>query len=58
MTACFEIEKLPRSLLFQQKDLTMIEGTGHMDGTYNAYEKDIAIASFYFEKPVVFKYKR
>ena len=28
------------------------------DGTYDAYEKDIAVATFYFEEPMVFEYTR
>ena len=29
-----------------------------MDDTYDAYDKDIAVVSFYFEQPTVFEYAR
>ena len=28
------------------------------DNSYNAYEEDIALVSFYFEEPTVFEYTR
>ena len=32
--------------------------TGNEEDTYDAYEKDIAFATFYFEEPTVFEYTR
>lgn len=36
----------------------MFTVTNDVDGTYDAYEKDIAIASFFFEEPVAYEYTR
>ena len=30
----------------------------YVDDTYDAFEKDIAIASFYFEEPTAYEYSR
>ena len=32
--------------------------TEEVDATYDAYEKDIAVVSFHFERPTVFAYVR
>ena len=32
--------------------------TGNGEDTYDAYEEDIAFATFYFEEPTVFEYTR
>ena len=40
---------------FQDKSTTV---TGNGEGTYDAYEEDIAFAIFYFEEPTVFEYTR
>ena len=32
--------------------------TGNGEDTYDAYEKDIAFVTFYFEEPTVFEYTR
>ena len=32
--------------------------SGNEDDTYDAYEEDIAIATFYFKEPMVFEYTR
>ena len=36
----------------------MFTVTNDVDGTYDAYENDIAIASFFFEEPVAYEYTR
>ena len=41
---------------FQQPTSDLLNDNG--DGTYDAYEKDIAIASFYFDEPVAYEYTR
>ena len=41
-----------------QKSSAIFTATYDIDGTYNAYEKDIAIVSFFFEYPTVFEYTR
>ena len=41
-----------------QKSSAIFTATYDIEGTYNAYEKDIAIVSFFFEYPTVFEYTR
>ena len=41
---------------FQQPTSALFTNNG--DGTYDAYEKDIAIASFYFDEPIAYEYTR
>ena len=41
---------------FQQPLSALLKNNG--DGTYDAYEKDIAIASFYFDEPIAYEYTR
>ena len=36
----------------------VFKATNNLEDTYDAYEKDIAIASFYFEEPRAFEYTR
>ena len=36
----------------------MFTESNDIDDTYDAYEKDIAIASFFFEEPVAYEYTR
>ena len=42
----------------QQRNSALLGDTDKLDDTYDAYEKDIAVVSFYFEKPTVFEYAR
>ena len=44
------------AIYFQDKETTTI--TGNAEDTYDAYEEDIAFATFYFEEPTVFEYTR
>ena len=41
----------------QQKDV-IFTATEDVDALYDAYEKDIAIVSFHFERPTAFAYIR
>ena len=41
-----------------QKSSAVFTATYDVEGTYDAYEKDIAIVSFFFEYPTVFEYTR
>ena len=41
---------------FQQRDSAIF--TYRMDDTYDAYEKDIAMVSFFFKKNTLFEFKR
>ena len=43
---------------FQQQNSAMFTVTNDIDGTYDAYKKDIAIAAFFFEEPVAYEYSR
>ena len=38
--------------------MDLVGDINHISGTYDAYEKDIANALFYFEEPTVFEYTR
>ena len=43
----------------QQQKSAIFTATNEIDATYDAYEKDIAIVSFYFEEdPAIFEYSR
>ena len=42
--------------MFQQRKSAVFRND--VDDTYDAYEKDIAIASFYFEEPTAYEYTR
>ena len=43
----------------QQRESAIFTVANDINATYDAYEKDIAIVSFYFdEKPAVFEYVR
>ena len=41
----------------QQNDV-VFTATEEVDATYDAYERDIAVVSFHFERPTVFAYVR
>ena len=41
-----------------QKDSAIFTATKNIDETYDAYERDIAIVSFYFKQPTAFEYTR
>ena len=41
-----------------QRDSAIFTATNNVEGTYDAYEKDIAIAVFYFRQPTAFEYTR
>ena len=43
---------------FQQRSSAVFTATYDVEGTYDAYEKDIAIVSFFFEYPTVFEFTR
>ena len=43
---------------FQRDNSAVFTATNDVEGTYDAYEKDIAIVSFFFENPTVFEYTR
>ena len=43
---------------FQQQDSVLFTVRNGVDGAYDAYQKDIAIASFYFEEPMAYEYTR
>ena len=42
----------------KQRDSAVFPVTNDMDETYDAYEKDIAIVSFYFKEPAVLEFSR
>ena len=42
----------------QQRNSAVFTATNKVDDTYDAYERDIAIVSFYFEYPTAFEYIR
>ena len=42
----------------QQKSSVVFRGVHDPDETYDAYEKDITVVSFYFKEPRVFEYAR
>ena len=42
----------------QQRNSAILTDDDKLDGTYDAYEKDIAVVSFYFKSPTVFEYTR
>ena len=41
-----------------QRDAAIFTATNNYDETYDAYEKDIALVSFYFKQPTAFEYTR
>ena len=41
-----------------QRDSAIFTASGKVDQKYDAYQKDIAIVSFYFNHPTVFEYTR
>ena len=41
-----------------QKTSALFTATNDVDKTYDAYERDIAIVTFYFKNPTVFEYIR
>ena len=45
-------------LTFQQRNSALFTVTNDAHETYDAYEKDIAIASFFFEEPTAYEYSR
>ena len=53
-TTCYHM------LLFTkfQKASAIFTATKNVDETYDAYERDIAIVSFYFKQPTAFEYTR
>ena len=42
----------------QQQDSVVFTATNDVDATYDAYERDIAVVSFHFERPTAFAYVR
>ena len=46
------------SILFQQRNSAVFRATNNLEDTYDAYEKDISIVSFYFEESKAFEYIR
>ena len=42
--------------MFQQRQSTVF--TQGIDDTYDAYEKDIAVVSFFFKRDTMFEFKR
>ena len=54
---CFVIKQHVASFM-QQRNSALLGDSDIMDDTYDAYEKDIAVVSFYFEHPTVFEYAR
>ena len=49
---------LSRRCTMQQRNSAVFTATNKLDDTYDAYERDIAIVSFYFEYPTAFEYIR
>ena len=49
---------LSRRRAMQQRNSAVFTATNKVDDTYDAYERDIAIVSFYFEYPTAFEYIR
>ena len=49
---------LSRRRGMQQRNSAVFTATNKLDDTYDAYERDIAIVSFYFEYPTAFEYIR
>ena len=47
-----------RPFVIQQRNSAVFTATNRVDDTYDAYERDIAIVSFYFEYPTTFEYIR
>ena len=45
-------------VLIQQKNSALLGDTDKLDDTYDAYEKDIGVVSFYFENPTVLEFGR
>ena len=46
-------------VVLQQRESAIFTVANDINATYDAYEKDIAIVSFYFdEKPALFEYTR
>lgn len=46
-------------LCFQQRESALFTVANDIEATYDAYEKDIAIVTFFFEqKPAIFEYIR
>ena len=43
---------------FQQRNSALFTVRSDAQDTYDAFEKDIAIASFYFEEPTAYEYSR
>ena len=45
--------------MLQQRESAIFTATNDIDATYDAYEKDIAVVTFYFEEePAIFEYIR
>ena len=49
--------ELPYEFIFFQQPTSPLL-SNNVDDTYDAYEKDIAIASFYFDEPIAYEYTR
>ena len=45
-------------IILQQKNSVIFRATNGLEETYDAYEKDITIASFFFREPMAFEYTR
>ena len=43
---------------FLQEDSALFTASINMEETYDAFERDIALVSFYFKNPTVFEYIR
>ena len=51
------MSNLTYTVLPQQNDV-VFTATEEVDATYDAFERDIALVSFHFERPTVFAYVR
>ena len=50
--------RLMKNSLPKQRNSALFTATNDAQDTYDAYEKDIAIASFFFEEPTAYEYSR
>ena len=53
-----DIKPRSSSSSLQQQNSVVFTATQDVDATYDAYEKDIAVVSFHFERPTAFAYIR
>ena len=52
-----KLSNLTAKVLLQQNDV-VFTATEDVDAIYDAYERDIAVVSFHFERPTIFAYVR